>query len=261
MYNRAMLTIPEHISYSSFNTWLECGWKYNLTKIEGVPEKHAVWFTGGHAVHKATERYDLHDFGNATNLDELWNDAWFEQVRADEALYGDMNTWEYRGREDMSWWYGEGWWMLHRWSKFLDSGWSIYEDFVEKHYEIPVGNTKVRMAIDRVLVDYDGNKVLVDIKTGASSQRHPLQLAVYAWALNKEGVSIDKAGFWDARTGHISTWNLEHLSSDRIEEMFITFDKARKSDIFLPNLNNCGRCGVLSYCKWLNGKHTQEGTK
>ena len=58
-YNSAVRKLPEHISYSSLGTYLECGWKYNLTKIEEVPEKHAVWFTGGSAVHKATEIYDL----------------------------------------------------------------------------------------------------------------------------------------------------------------------------------------------------------
>lgn len=255
-----MTTLPEHISYSSFNTYLECGWKYNLTKMQGVPEKHAVWFTGGSAVHRATEAWDRLDDVNA-KLDDVWNTAWFDQVKEDEAINGDMTTWEYRSREDMSWWYGEGWWMLDRWVKFRSGGWSIYKDFIEKEYKIPVGDTVVKMAIDRVLVDYDGNRVLVDIKTGASSQRHPLQLAVYAWALAQQGVEIDKAGFWDARTGNISLWNLEHLQPDRIEEMFTTFDKARKADIFLPNLNNCGRCGVISYCKWLNGKYTKEGEK
>ena len=95
------------------------GWKYYLTKIEEVPEGHAVWFTGGSAVHKATERFDKGDVGETTNLDELWNDTWFKQVKEDEAINGDMNTWQYRGQEDMSWWYGEGWWMLDRWTKFL----------------------------------------------------------------------------------------------------------------------------------------------
>jgi hypothetical protein len=253
--------LPEHISYSSYNTWLECGWKYKLTKMEDVPEKHAVWFTGGSAVHKATEYWDISRSSNnfSEDLDTIWNNAWFAQVKEDEALHGDMKDWEFRSREDMSWWYGEGWWMLERWVKFREGGWSVYEDYIEKQFVIPIGSTQVKMAIDRVMVDYDGNKVLVDIKTGASSQRHPLQLAIYAWALQKNGVSIDKAGFWDARTGHISTWNLEHLSADRVEDMFLTFDKARKADIFLPNLNSCGRCGVISYCKWLNGNKTKEG--
>lgn len=259
-----MKELPKHISYSAFSTWQECGWKYKLTKLMDAPEKHAVWFTGGSAVHKATERFDKGELGKSTNVEELWNEVWFAQVKEDEELWGDMNTWEYRSKEDMSWWYGEGLWMFERWTQFMhpDKGWSVYEDFIEKEYQIPLEGTTVKLAIDRVLVDYDGNRVLVDIKTGASSQKHPLQLAIYAWALDKQGISVDKAGFWDARTGSISTWDIKHLHPERVEEILLTFDKARKADIFLPNLNSCGRCGVLSYCKWLNGNKTiEEGTK
>ena len=133
-----MSELPKHISYSSFNTWLECNWKYYLTKIQEVPEKHAVWFTGGSAVHKATELYDR---GESTDVDELWNKAWFEQVKQDEETYGDMNSWEFRGKEDMSWWYGEGWWMLDQWAKFRAGGWNVYEDFIEKQYEISIEGT------------------------------------------------------------------------------------------------------------------------
>jgi hypothetical protein len=253
-----MNKLPEHISFSSFNTWLECGWKYKLTKLDEVPEKHAVWLTGGTAVHRATELFDRGNLGETTNLDELWNKVWFEQVAQDEEVYGDMNSWEFRSREDMSWWYGEGWWMVDRWVKFREAGWDIYEDYIEKQYQVSIEGTRVKLAIDRVLTDYDGNRVLVDIKTGASSQRHPLQLAVYAWALAKEeNLVVDKAGFWDARTGHISLWDLDHLQPDRIEEIFKGFDSLRKTETFLPNMNSCGRCGVLSYCKWMNGNKSK----
>lgn len=245
-----MNQLPEHISYSSFTTWQECGWKYYLTKAEGVQEAHAVWFTGGSAVHKATEVYDL-EGGDA---ESIWNKVWFDQVAEDEALNGDMNTWQFAKREDMSWWYGEGLWMLDKWIAFRNNGWNVYEDFVEKQYEIQIEDTVVKMAIDRVMTDFEGNRVLLDIKTGASSQRHPLQLAVYAWALEKQGVTVDKAGFWDARTGNISLWNLSNLHSERIEDMLNTFDKARKESIFLPNLSNCGRCGVMSACKYVNSR-------
>ena len=243
--------LPKHISYSSLSTWQECGWKYYLTKVEGAQEAHAVWFTGGTAVHKATELWDLQTPGDIPNAEMLWNKVWYDQVAEDEALHGDMNTWQFAKREDMSWWYGEGIWMLDKWIEFRKS-WNIYEDFVEKEYEIDIDNATVKMAIDRVMVDFEGNRVLLDIKTGASSQRHPLQLAVYAWALEKQGVTVEKAGFWDARTGNISLWNLQNLHAERIEDMLNTFDKARKETIFLPNLSNCGRCGVMSACKYVN---------
>ena len=245
--------LPKHISYSSLSTWQECGWKYYLTKVEGVQEAHAVWFTGGTAVHKATELWDLQTPGDIPNAEMLWNKVWFDQVAEDESLYGDMNTWQFAKREDMSWWYGEGLWMLDKWIEFRKS-WNVYEDFVEKQYEIDIDDATVKMAIDRVMVDFEGNRVLLDIKTGASSQRHPLQLAVYAWALEKQGITVDKAGFWDARTGNISLWNLQNLHAERIEDMLNTFDRARKETIFLPNLSNCGRCGVMSACKYVNSR-------
>ena len=244
-----MTNLPQHISYSSFTTWQECGWKYYLQKVEGVKEAHAVWFTGGSAVHKATEIYDL----EGGSSDTIWNKVWYEQVKEDEALNGDMNTWQFAKREDMSWWYGEGLWMLDRWIAFRQNGWNVYQDFVEKEYEIEIDDATVKMAIDRVMTDFDGKVVLLDIKTGASAQRHPLQLAVYAWALEKQGVTIDRAGFWDARTGHVSLWNLSNLHAERVEDMLNTFDKARKETIFLPNLSNCGRCGITSSCKFVNG--------
>ena len=255
-----MNKLPEHISYSSFSTYQECGYKYKLTKILDAPEPHAVWFTGGSAVHLATEYYDqANSLSMDTGfLDEIWNKAWFETVATDEEAHGDMNSWNHKGREDMSWWYGEGWWMLHRWAQFRNNGWTPYKDFIEKKYEIPIEDTTVKMAIDRVMTDFDGNLVLLDIKTGASSQRHPLQLAIYAWALKKDGILADRAGFWDARSGNISLWGIDHLHTERIEDILNTFDKARKADIFLPNLNNCGFCGVLSYCKFLNGQYALE---
>ncbi len=254
-----MNVLPKHVSYSSLNTYQECGWKYNLTKIQEVPEKHAVWFTGGSAVHKATEVWDKQTPGDIPNLEMLWNKVWHDQVKEDEDINGDMNTWEYAKKEDLSWWYGEGFWMLERWVKLRSNGWNVYKDYVEKQYQVPLVDTVVHMAIDRVMTDFDGNIVLLDIKTGASSQRHPLQLATYAWALREiDGLEVDKAGFWDARNGQIITWNLEHLNSTQVEHIYSEFDRARKAEIFLPNLSNCGRCSVLPYCKFMNGKYTEK---
>lgn len=255
-----MNSLPQHISYSAFTTWLECGWKYKLTRVDQVQTEHAVWFTGGSAVHKATEIYDLEPDKFAT-LEELWNHAWFEQVQEDEKYHGDMGNWQYAKREDMSWWYGEGLWMVERWLHFRGRGWTPYKDFIEKPIELPIGDTILRGAVDRVMTDFEGKLVLLDIKTGASAQKSAMQLATYSWALDRlYDVKVDKVGFWDARTGHVSLWGIDNYSHEKLDSIYSTFDKARKHDIFIPNMSNCSRCEVLSYCTYMNGKLAKEKT-
>jgi hypothetical protein len=50
--------LPEHVSYSSFTTWLECGFKYYLSRVVETPGQASWWLVGGSAVHTASEVYD-----------------------------------------------------------------------------------------------------------------------------------------------------------------------------------------------------------
>lgn len=50
--------LPTHVSYSSLTTYLDCGWKYYLTRIKKVKEQSAWYLVGGSAVHLATELHD-----------------------------------------------------------------------------------------------------------------------------------------------------------------------------------------------------------
>jgi len=50
--------LPDHVSYSSLTTWLDCGWLYVLTRGAKVPERPSFWLLGGSAVHEATEQLD-----------------------------------------------------------------------------------------------------------------------------------------------------------------------------------------------------------
>ena len=47
-----------YISHSQFTTWLQCGEKYRLTRIVGVEEDPAWYFSGGTAVHSAADAID-----------------------------------------------------------------------------------------------------------------------------------------------------------------------------------------------------------
>lgn len=52
-------TLPEHVSYSAFSTYVDCGYQYYLGRLLMVPEEPSVWSVGGSAFHRATELWDL----------------------------------------------------------------------------------------------------------------------------------------------------------------------------------------------------------
>jgi len=51
-------TLPEHISYSAFSTYLTCGYQYYLGRLLAKQEEPSVWSVGGSAFHLACETYD-----------------------------------------------------------------------------------------------------------------------------------------------------------------------------------------------------------
>lgn len=50
--------LPVHVSHSQISTWLTCGWKYYLSKVEELKEDGSWWLVGGSSVHEATEAID-----------------------------------------------------------------------------------------------------------------------------------------------------------------------------------------------------------
>jgi ATP-dependent helicase/DNAse subunit B len=51
-------TLPEHLSYSAFTTYLTCGYQYYLGRLLNKQESPSVWSVGGSAFHLACENYD-----------------------------------------------------------------------------------------------------------------------------------------------------------------------------------------------------------
>jgi hypothetical protein len=52
------IELPEHVSYSSFTTWLDCGFKYYLSRVLIESGSPSWWLAGGSAVHTASEVFD-----------------------------------------------------------------------------------------------------------------------------------------------------------------------------------------------------------
>lgn len=267
--------LPAHISYSALDTYISCGQRYYLTRIEKVSEQPAWWFVGGNAIHSATEAFDrmfptlesLSEGAAAGSDTNFFLDAFVEETDRVEAETGvSRDLWRAGGRvskqwpnkEDQSWWLANGPGMFNKWVDWRrGSGWEIatFDDrpAIEFEIDFPVNDDfVVRMIIDRVMVNQSGELAVVDLKSGSRSPASDLQLAVYAAGMEKMlGVRPQFGTYWMARDGATTPLaDIDHLSTDRIVGVLQMFDQARKSKIFLPNLKECGYCGVAEYCEW-----------
>lgn len=261
--------LPGHLSHSALTTFQQCGHKYYLSRVVNVEETPAWWFIGGNAVHTATENFDRM-FPNEvpagqpdTNFffDALVEEAaWAEfdsGVDPSEFRAGGRVSKQYPNKEDSVWWLENGPAMFESWVSWRQgSGWQI-ADFdgqpaIEIGFKFPVGDALVQMYLDRLMVNEHGELVVVDLKSGSSSPKSPLQLAMYAYGAEKMlGVRPKWGTFWKAREGTTTPLiDLDKYPAERIEYIVSGFDKLRKSGIFLPNLDECGWCGFNQVCEW-----------
>jgi hypothetical protein len=261
--------LPEHISYSAISTYIDCGQKYFLTRVMKAPEPPAWYFIGGSALHEASEIVDdafakgLAAPDPTQTFSEVFQKLLTAEVEksgvpASEFKAGGRASKAWPEKENRDWWLEHGPKMLQSWISWRNgSGWQLWVTpdgvpAVELSVEYTVGDSEIKMFIDRVMVTPDGELVILDLKTGSRTPSSDLQLAVYAAGIERKyGVRASYGAYWMARDGITSQLSsLDYLPSERVEALVENFDKARKSGIFLPNTTNCFYCGVAQYCEW-----------
>lgn len=260
--------LPRHLSHSSLTTFLQCGHKYYLSRVVQEKEQPAWWFVGGNAVHTATEKYDRQypDTPCPKPDTNFFLDAFAEETAWQEFVTGvDPSGWraggrvsrEWPDRESSDWWVANGPGMVESWVDWRNSsGWSLFElsgvPSVEVGLDFELDGFGLKMFLDRLMVNQAGELIVVDLKSGKSSPRSALQLALYAYGCERVlGVRPKWGTFWKARDGVTTPLvDLDSWSADRVEYIVSGFDKLRKSGIFLPNLDECSGCGFVGKCEW-----------
>jgi hypothetical protein len=83
-----------------------------------------------------------------------------------------------------------------------------------------------------------------------------LQLGFYRAGLKKIfGIDVNYGSYWMARqAGTSEREDLTKYSTEMIDYFVEKFDKARLAGIFLPNTNNCNRCGLTEHCSFTSKK-------
>lgn len=280
------MNAPAYTSYSQISTFAECGEKYRLTRIVGVPEQNAYWFAGGSAVHAATEEIDREWYTKDSTVSKQYIDV---QVITDHThvfnkhFDKEMEDWteteEIRQSRNM----GEDWWREHgpgmvtNYYLWLQAtGYEIATINDEPAIELPVNgfmsednDSPIKGFVDRVYRTPSDSYMVADLKTGARLPNSPLQLGLYRAAiLHEYGVDCDTGAYLmvkkDIRETHSSKYlhDLTGYDPAYVARHVTNLRRAIKADAFLPNTNHfCNSCGVREYCWAVNpGKTIKEIT-
>lgn len=268
-----------HRSHSQLNSYLHCGHQYYLTKVRRVAESPSVWLPGGKAFHSTTEEFDLSYAWQDKNLDEtrfldLFTanfNAELDLLRANDP---DESTWRTAGRatkekpnkEDIAWWHVAGREMVAGYIAWRVSTADIWDiatvngaPGIEVEVTMPLGGVPMKGWVDRVLRSRrDGRLLVADLKTGSSTPKSPLQLAVYSVQLEPllGGEQVLWGAFYDARKGTLlEPINLAAWNEPRLGKVYGDLDRGITAGVFLPRIDShCISCGVRDACIYQGGK-------
>lgn len=272
--------LPRWLSYSQVSTYNHCGEQFRLQRLMGAPDRPGWALPGGSAVHAATEEYDrvMHEHGTNDMLpstpDEyatLFNEH-FNACIADSEKRSGMDKSEFRAsgraskawpeKENEAWWRENGPVMVANWAAWrANTPWTLYvfdddEPAIEVLFEIVVGGTPLKGAIDRIFLTPEGEVVTCDLKSGREPDSN-LQLGTYAKALRDEfGIPATWGTYWMARTGsNTVSVDLSMYTDAYLDHHYGEARRGMEAGLFPAKVSNmCGSCGVRDACWAVGGK-------
>jgi hypothetical protein len=277
--------VPPHFSYSSLNSYMQCGQRYFLEKVAHVPEIPSWWFVGGSAVHELTELYDKSpEKFQESGLDQLWSEAFNREVEVQKTRFPDVSKWRTAGKKSKAKPYGEDYltWMdlgprfvqnyitwrsdspMELWDGAIagfDPETGAFEPYgpaVELPLDIALGGWKFKGAVDRVFWSADGQDLVVmDLKSGSRMPDSDLQLGTYAVGMEVHYGERPKYGmYFNLRQNKFSkAYDLSNYTVDSMADMGVQFKTAIQNKIFLPHKTVlCDYCPVNQGCAAYGGK-------
>lgn len=250
------------LSFSRAHQYGDCGHRYKLSRIDGVPEIPSLALIGGGAFHDWAHDYEVTRLSRAFNVDpfEVYLEMHLDKTEQESGL--DRSMFKASGKvskahpnkEDITVWRDElGPQMCETFKGFDWGDWKIATDLppdstgntigLEYHIEVP----GFQGFVDRIEVDRLGNLRVVDYKAG--QRVYPsIQLQLYMVAGQKMGLRTTYGGYYNARKGELTVkpvrWN--HITFDQylaLSRMGID------SEFYLPNPGeHCGWCSVSAAC-------------
>lgn len=277
------------LSYSAASQYSDCAERWRLSRVYGL-DKATYWVTMmGTAVHEVTEARDLDQVGLATDkhtpllvedVERAFTIA-FDREKAARLKSGTtinasgrlLKTGIGKGggpnKKDEEWARHYGPIMVQNW---LD--WRAANNYKVALFDAPDGKmipgVELKVAkplggypyvgyIDRVLVDGNGEYLVVDLKTGNPPQS-TTQLKAYAAQLRAAGIPVAKAAYWMGMDGDVLEWVPMSTRGDAyIETWLNNVGRGLEAGIFPASPSTfCKACPVREYCMATGGARAGE---
>lgn len=259
--------LPHHVSFSSKNSYMECGERFRLEKVYKIPTAPGWWNVGGTAAHTLTELEDRKMMGEDVEIPtfvEAFEIELQNVLEKNEGMTEDDFRSAKKGSENKDFWLRNGpiyvqnyrnWQGRVPWDIAIIDGKAAIELPLEM--ELLDGTVFIGY-IDRVYQMRDDKSfVVTDLKSGANKPATSDQLVDYSVGLDEQfGIHANWGTFVDLRTGQHS--QLVPTRRGNLEDMTYVyggFKAARNDGFFLPNRggggfgrSQCTYCPVKDFC-------------
>lgn len=190
------LDLPDHLSYSQFNTYTGCPRRYFLSRVRFAPAKQAWYFLTGSAIHEGIEHY--------LKSGEKANPTWLLNQQVESALKADsdMDNWLAGGPKDDP--------------IIKNKALSLVEDCLSEAYSflsecevrsetieldvsgsLPGCTRPIKAYIDLLGVHKKHGPVIIDWKSSSVKPKNSFQLETYrALLMQKGGYEEFDKGLW-----------------------------------------------------------------
>lgn len=200
---------------------------------------------------------------------QLWIQAWSECL-GDKDLTGarvaGRATKANPNKEDVHQWHIQGPQWVHEYTQWRKANpdWKIWvtpnnQPAIELSINVKIAGVSVLVIIDRVF-EVNGELVVVDLKTSSRDPESALQLGMGKLVLEEQfHMPVNWGTYYMSRkAGTLEMIDLSWYSVEKMEYLIETFDKARKTGLFLPNAGSCGLCGFTDICEFTSKKKKEK---
>lgn len=248
--------MPEHLSYSTLMMWERCPHRYLLSKVVEAPQKPAVYFAAGTAVHLMTEALDTGQAPSGAKFEDYFYPEVDRLMRSAGGMYWDTNTW-LKGGDSLEDWLTLGPQAVKNWTEYVNkNGQSTHEIEWDITDSLPGCPVPIKAFADRVGW-YDFEEKLVDMKSGKSAPKDRFQLETYVTLIGRPMT----AGFFMTRDGKMVKEKLttpDPSIGERYGKAYQEMQEAAETGDYPGSREfTCKWCPMQDNCLYYSGQTAQ----